>query len=84
MRALLAAAVLAAATPAFADETTGKVLAFDRKANIIVLQDKTVWELGTEATIPEGLVAGETVRLVYESAGEDGLTKIYEIVRLAN
>lgn len=49
MRVLLSAiTIIASAIPAFADEVTGTVLAFDRVDNVIVLDDKTVW------TVPAG------------------------------
>ncbi|WP_375260197.1 hypothetical protein [Citreimonas sp.] len=82
MRALLVSAAILAAAPAFADETTGTILAFDRVAGIMVLEDKTVWELAAAAEIPEDLVAGERVTLVYATAGEDGLTRIDSITRV--
>ena len=84
MRVSLPAAVLlsALAVPAMADETTGEVLAFDRVDLILVLKDKTIWSLEATDTIPEGLKSGDTVRIVYESAGEDGLTKIDSLERL--
>jgi hypothetical protein len=37
--------IVCAAFPTFADETTGKIQAFDRFARIIVMTDKTVWQL---------------------------------------
>lgn len=80
MRILFAAALLAAA-PAFADETTGTVLAFDRVAGLIVLNDKTVWELASDVAVPENLVSGDKITLVYETAGEEGLTKIDSVTR---
>lgn len=80
MRILLAAALLAAA-PAFADETSGTVLAFDRVAGLIVLEDKTVWEVSADVTLPDNLAAGDMVTFVYESAGEDGFTKFESVTR---
>ncbi len=72
-RTLLALAALAAATPALADSVTDTVLAFDRKAQIIVLKDKTVFTLAEgDAEAPEGLKAGDIVTITYESLGEDG------------
>ena len=84
MRVLLSSAVLLSTlvTPVFADETTGDVLAFDRVDLILVLTDKTVWSLEEVASVPEGLKSGDTVRIVYESAGEDGLTRIDSLERL--
>lgn len=81
MRILFAAALLAAA-PAFADETTGTILAFDRVDWVIVLNDKTVWELAADVAVPEDLAAGDKITLVYETAGEEGLTKIDSVTRV--
>ncbi|MGY3437623.1 MULTISPECIES: hypothetical protein [unclassified Marinovum] len=84
MRTLIAATLaILAAVPAIADETEGLVLAYDRQANVLVLTDKTIWSLPSEITLPEDLIAGDRVHLVYDTAGEDGLTKIEAIHRLA-
>lgn len=76
-----AALALLAALPAFADETTGKVVAYDRKAGVMVLGDMTVWRLPPDLLVPSDLGRGDQVRLVYETAGEDGLTRIGELTR---
>ncbi|SFA88158.1 hypothetical protein SAMN05421688_1445 [Poseidonocella pacifica] len=76
MRALLAALVALAATTATADQTTGKVVSFDARSKVLVMADKTVWELGSVALLPEGITTGDTLQLTYETAGEDGLTSI--------
>ena len=78
--AATAAALLAAATPALADETTGEILAFDRVAGVLVLTDKTVWEFGPDTVGPVELNRGDRVKIVYETAGEDGLTAIDVII----
>lgn len=84
MRILIAATLATlAALPAIADETEGLVRAYDRQANVLVLTDQTIWSLPAELTLPENLVAGDRVHLVYETAGEDGLTQIDAIHRLA-
>ncbi|PTX55752.1 hypothetical protein C8N43_0394 [Litoreibacter ponti] len=84
MRIVFAAALAAsAALPAFADETEGHVLAYDRKAGIIVLTDKTVWEVPGEISLPADLGRGDRVLFEYETAGEDGLTALDAITRLA-
>jgi len=80
MRLLLTSAlVLAAALPAFADETKGEVLAFDRYARVIVMADKTVWQLAAQTPTPKGLKAGDVIHIVYDTLGEDGLDKITAI-----
>ena len=82
MRALLAAALLAAATPALADETTGVILAYDRADNVIVLTDRTVWELGAKTLVPADLKAGDTIRIDFEAAGENGIARIDSLEKL--
>ena len=81
INATLALPVLALmSSSAFADSTSGKVLAYDRKAQLIVLEDKTVWSLeGSEAAAPEDLKAGDEVEIDFESEGEDGISKIESI-----
>ena len=80
LRTALALFLLAA--PALADETTGEIIAYDRLANVLVMKDMTVWELGPELLVPADLAAGDRVRITYESAGEDGLTKVDALERL--
>ncbi len=78
--ALAALIGLSASATAFAADTTiGNVLAFDRKANTLVLTDRTVWSLaGKTARLPDGLAAGDRVQLIYES-DEEGVSDILEI-----
>lgn len=71
------------ALPTLADETQGHVLAYDRKAGIIILTDKTVWELPEDITLPEDVGKGDRLLFEYETAGEDGLTRIKGVTRLA-
>ncbi len=81
-RFLVAAAVMAAVLPsiAFADSTTGTVVAYDRKANIVVLADKTVWTTkGSEKAIPDSLKAGDRVLISFDSPGDDGVREIKSI-----
>ena len=67
-------------TAAFADNTEGTIVAFDRKARIIVLDDKTVWTtVGSEDAIPANLKAGDTVAIEYVTSGDDGVQKIETI-----
>ncbi|WP_428515632.1 hypothetical protein [Roseovarius sp.] len=84
MRIITAAIIAAfAALPAFADETEGHVLAFDRVDGIIVLTDKTVWHVPAEITLPDDLSRGDRVLFEYDTAGEDGMTKLNTVTRLA-
>lgn len=77
MRILLAFAAFAAlATPALADTTTGTILAFDRKANVLVMNDKTVWQLSAQTVMPEDLEAGEVIKITFTSVGDDGVKSV--------
>ena len=83
MRYLLAFAAFAAlATPALADSTTGTVVAFDRVANVVVMEDKTIWQLSAETVVPEGLVAGDTITITFTSLGDDGVKSVDVIEKL--
>lgn len=79
-RIILAAALTVSAAAAAADSVTGTVLAFDRKANVLVLDDKSVFIIPKDsAQAPEGLKAGDKVTIEYPSEGEDGYSRIDEI-----
>jgi len=78
-----AALALFTALPILADETEGHVLAYDREAGIIILTDKTVWEVPGDIALPENLGMGDRVLFEYETAGEDGMTRINGVTRLA-
>lgn len=79
-RFVLSALAVFVAAPAMADTVTAPVIAFDRKAKIIVLEDKTIFTLATgDAEAPEGLKAGDVVTITYESLGEDGYGVIEQI-----
>ena len=84
-KALLASLALGLTSMnALADSTSGKILAYDRKAQLIVLEDKTVWSLdGSEAAAPDALKAGDEVEIDFESEGEDGISKIESIKLLS-
>jgi len=71
------------ATPALADETEGLILSFDRVDRIIVLTDKTVWQVPVSLEMPEDLGRGDRVLIDFDSEGEDGLPAITSIDRLA-
>ncbi|MBJ3761788.1 hypothetical protein ILP92_03375 [Maribius pontilimi] len=79
---LLPVLALLSATPALADEVSGEVLAFDRVAQIIVLEDKSVWSLSDGgATAPEELEAGDTVTIEFQTISDNGFGKILGITR---
>jgi len=81
VRFALPLALFVAAAPAFADEVTATVLAFDRVDNVIVLDDKTVFNVTNPEIIPEGLKAGDSVEIIYESDGDNGVKAINSITK---
>jgi hypothetical protein len=81
MRALFIASMLLCAAPALADETEGKVIAFDRVAKVLVLEDKTIWSLGEKTEITPDLVAGDLVKIVYVGGGDTGIGPITSVLK---
>jgi hypothetical protein len=58
---------------------SGTVLAFDRVAQLLVLEDKSAWSLANmQNTLPIGIAVGNRVRIEYESA-EDGSRLVREV-----
>jgi hypothetical protein len=79
---LVAAMLSSAAAPAIADSVTGIIVAYDRVDAVIVLTDKTIWNLvPKDFPVPENLVAGERVRIDFVSNGDSGLGKVIAITR---
>lgn len=72
-------AVLVSATPALADSTAGRVIAYDRVAQRLVMEDQTVFSLGETTQVPEVLSAGDQVRIEFTSPGEDGIGEIVSV-----
>ena len=72
--------LLFAAPRAVADDVTlGNILALDRKAKLLVLEDRTVWSLELmQSDISASLKAGDHVEIVYES-DEEGVRAIKSI-----
>jgi hypothetical protein len=82
MRPLFISAALAFFTaPAFADQTSGTILAYDRLANIIVLTDKSYWTINDKTLVPADLAAGDKVQIVFTSDGDNGIGKVSELKR---
>lgn len=82
MNRIFAAALIAAslAAPAFAGETDGTIVAYDRVAKVVVLDDMTIYSLqegGYQA--PAELSAGDEVTVDFVSTGEDGIDNISAI-----
>lgn len=77
----LSAAMLAGAvSSAIADSVKGEILAYDRKAGLIVLTDKTVWSLeGSTSEVPENLNAGTMVMIETTDGAEEGIGTVTAI-----
>lgn len=79
-----AAAVESSSVNEALDVSEGTVIALDRKANVLVLKDRTVWALELlESPVPAGLENGDRVRIEYQS-DEEGISAIRRIDVLAN
>lgn len=80
---LLASAFLLSASQVYAkDVADGTILAFDRKARILIFTDKTVWPLEKMAgELSEILKAGDRIQIIYD-ADEEGVDKIYSIEKI--
>ena len=77
---LLAALV---AAPVSADTLEGTVLAYDRKANLIVMHDKSVLPLAKfTGELPEDLVAGDRIEVDYQSNEDEGIYAVSDIRRV--
>jgi hypothetical protein len=82
--ALSVAFAVGVVAPACAEDTEGLVLAYDRQDHIIVLADKTVWQLPSGIAVPADLGHGDRVMLEFESGGDDdGITAITAMHSLA-
>ena len=78
--AAIATAVLVNPNALAQDITEAKVLAYDRKANVLVLTDRSVFPLEKmESAVPEGLKAGDRVEIQYDSHEDDGIVAIHSI-----
>jgi len=82
MRALLAAVLLAAATPALADSTSGTVAGFNPATHTLTLGDRTVWMLPADTAVPDGLAAGNRVVITYVTQSDNGWVKIVSIAKV--
>ena len=68
----------ASLAPALADEVTGTLVAHDRKARRLVMDDRTVYEYAEETERPETMLAGTRLKITYRG-GEDGIESISRI-----
>ena len=73
--------LLTISTAQATDIVESTVLAHDRKANVIVLKDKTVWDLDLLAQpLANDFQAGDKVEIRYESNEDDGVVVLHSIV----
>lgn len=82
MRTVIVMAILGvmAAGPASADSSTGTVAAFDCFNNILILNDKTIWDLSPVIDlVPKNLRSGDKITITYTSAGDNGWGKVDSI-----
>lgn len=86
MRAIAAistAILCLSATPGLADSVTGTILAYDRLANVIILDDKTVWEIvPKDLPLPADLMKGDRIHIDFVTNGDSGVGKINSIERV--
>ena len=79
---VLAGLTMISAPAGAGDISQGAVIAYDRKANTLVLADRTVWSLqDLKSEPPTGLKAGDRVEIHYQS-DEDGISSIDSIILL--
>lgn len=84
MRNLILSATLAlVAVPAFADQTEGLIVAFDRQAHTIILADHSIWQLPADMAIPDNLGQGDRIFIDFVSDGDNGVKTINTIERPA-
>ncbi len=78
--ALIAAMLLGIAPQALADTIEGTIVAYDRKAQVIVLKDNSIYSLRKfDAPILAELKAGDKVKIETAGEGEDGYGLVKEI-----
>lgn len=80
MRTLLALAFLAVATPVVADTASGTVLSYDKQLNLLILDDKTIWQLGDDTIVPPSLITGDRIVIDFTSAGDDGVASVESVI----
>ena len=65
--------------PALADEVEGTVVAHDRLAHRVIMDDRTIYEYDPAKTVmPRAILAGDRVRIDFRG-GEDGIEAVTEI-----
>lgn len=77
---LCTAAIVATASMSHADTIEGKVVAYDRKAQLLVMEDRSIYSLaGYDAPLLAELEAGDMVLIETKGEGEDGYGLVTEI-----
>jgi hypothetical protein len=78
---IFTATMLLTASQVFAqDMSEGTVLAYDRKANVLILTDRSVFPLEKlTSAAPDNLKAGDRIHIDYDSNEDDGITAIFSI-----
>jgi len=84
MRALIAAFLLLAATPALADQTSGTVASFDPAKNWLKFTDHTVWMLPASVVMPEDVQPGDRLQIIYLTNSDNGWQSIQSITRMGS
>ena len=79
IRIAFAAATAVLAAPALADEVEGTVVAHDRLAHRVIMEDRAIYEYDPASTaLPRAILAGDRVRIDF-TGGEDGITSVESI-----
>ena len=77
----ISALSILSSSPVFADSVTSLVVAYDRVANRVVLEDNTVFSFDPAGVeIPITLSAGDEVTITFQSSEEEGIEQIDSIV----
>lgn len=78
--ALCIATISAMASASFSDTISGKIIAYDRKAEVVVMEDRSVYSLADyDAPVLAELQAGDIVKIETTGEGEDGYGLVTEI-----
>ena len=76
---VFAAPLIASTATALADETSGVVVAHDRVAHRVIMEDRAIYQYDPAKTVlPRAILAGDTIRIDYRG-GEDGIEAINSI-----
>lgn len=80
--AAFAAALALSLVPALADTVTAKVKSWDADNKQLTLDSGEIFPIDpTKTAVPEGLAAGDTVKIDYQS-NDNGVTAVYKIEKV--